>query len=67
MPKRKEAENFAAVGEKDYWHLYGLQVLTPNKFAAVVGKILNGQYTLINSSFKKNVAVSSFFDVNYNC
>lgn len=47
MPKRKEAEKFAVLGKKDCWHLYGLQVLTPNKFAAVVGKILNGNHSLV--------------------
>jgi hypothetical protein len=48
MPKRKEAEKFAAVGMKDCWHSYGLQVLPPGKFAAVVSKILNGNYVLIS-------------------
>ena len=47
MPKRKEAEQFAALGEKDCWHLYGLQVLAPNKFAVVVSKILKGNYAVI--------------------
>ena len=64
MPKRKEAEEFAAIGEKDYWHLYGLQVLTPNKFASVVGKILNGQYTLINSNLNRKATVNTVFDIN---
>jgi len=47
MPKRKENEQFAKLGEKDSWNLYGLQALTPNKFAIVVGKILKGQYAVI--------------------
>ena len=47
MPRRKEAEKFAVLGEKDCWHLYGLQVLTPKKFATVVGKILRGNHTLV--------------------
>ena len=47
MPKRKEAEKYAVVGEKDCWHLYGLQALSPNKFASVVGKVLQGRYWLI--------------------
>jgi len=47
MPRRKEAEKFAVRGKKDCWHLYGLQVLTPNKFATVVGKILRGHHTVI--------------------
>jgi len=48
MPKRKEAEQFAVLGKKDCWHLYGLQALAPNKFAVVVGKILQGRYGLIS-------------------
>jgi hypothetical protein len=48
MPRRKEAERFAVVGEKDCWHLYGLQDLSPNKFASVVQKVLQGRYWLIN-------------------
>jgi hypothetical protein len=53
MPKRKQAEKFAALGEKDCWHLYGLQVLTPSKFASVVGKVLKGHYTLTNSGTRR--------------
>ncbi len=49
MPKRKEAERFARLGEKDCWHLYGLQVLSPEKFTTVVGRILNGRYRLITT------------------
>lgn len=47
MPKRKEAEYFAKLGEKNCWNLYGLQVLSPNKFVIVVDKILKGQYEVI--------------------
>ena len=32
---------------KDCWHLYGLQHLSPNRFAKVVGKILKGHNDLI--------------------
>jgi hypothetical protein len=53
MPKRKEAEKFATVGEKDCWHLYGLQVLSPRKFASVVGKVLQGRYSLVNSGTRR--------------
>ena len=35
------------LGEKDCWNLYSLQVLSPNKFVKVVGKVLNGRYILI--------------------
>lgn len=51
MPKRKEPEKFAVLGHKDCWHLYGLQVLSPNKFSKVVGKILSGKYALISPRF----------------
>lgn len=47
MPKRKKAEEFASLGTKDCWHPYGLQVLTPSKFAMVVGKILRGSHSLV--------------------
>lgn len=49
MPRRKEAERFARVGEKDAWHLYALQMLSADKFANVVGKIIRGRYTLIST------------------
>ncbi len=57
MPKRKEAEQFAVLGDKDCWHLYGLQVLTPNKFVEVVGKILQGRYGLINPKVENRSSV----------
>lgn len=47
MPKRKEAEKFAPLGKKDSWHLYGLQVLAPQKFAHVVGKVLRGEHSIV--------------------
>ena len=49
MPKRKEAERFAVLGEKDCWHLYGLQELSPNKFASVVSNVLTGRFILVNT------------------
>ncbi len=49
MPKRKEAEKFAILGEKDCWQLYGLQGLAPNKFAQVVTKVLAGRFILVNT------------------
>lgn len=48
MPKRKKVEEYAVLGNKDCWQLYGLQVLSPSKFAAVVGKVLSGKYSLTN-------------------
>ena len=47
MPKRKEKEKFASIGEKHCWHTYSLQELSPSKFTAVVGKILKGRYDLV--------------------
>lgn len=47
MPKRKEEEKYASLGEKDSWHAYSLQTLQPAKFSLVVGNILKGNYTLI--------------------
>ena len=49
MPKRKEAERFAVLGEKDCWQLYGLQGLPPKKFASVVTNVLAGRYILVNT------------------
>ena len=49
MPKRKEVERFAVLGEKDCWQLYGLQGLAPNKFASVVSKVLSGRFILVNT------------------
>jgi len=54
MPKRKETEKYAVLGEKDCWHLYGLQVLTPGKFATVVGRVLRGQYTLVRPKMRND-------------
>ena len=56
MPKRKEPEDFAILGEKDCWHSYSLQMLSPSKFSNVVGKILNGKYTLIISKLEKQIS-----------
>lgn len=58
MPRRKEEDNYADVGEKDCWHSYSLQVLTPSKFSSVVEKILTGQYTLIQAKLGKSVSSS---------
>ena len=54
MPKRKVKESFASVGEKECWHSYSLQMLHPKKFSTVVGKILNGNYSLIIRRYDKN-------------
>jgi len=49
MPRKKRPEEYAVLGPKDCWHIYGLQVLTPKKFASVVGKILSGRDTLVRT------------------
>ncbi len=58
MPKRKEPEKFALKGDKDCWHPYSLQVLSPSKFSVVVGKILGGQYGLLVSRAGKRATVN---------
>jgi hypothetical protein len=57
MPRRKEAEKYAVLGEKDCWHLYSLQMLTPKKFATVVGKILQGSHTLVRPRLEDRARV----------
>ena len=55
MPKRKEEESFALLGEKICWHAYSLQTLHPTKFSIVVGNILKGDYSLIVTKLQKDV------------
>lgn len=55
MPKSNDDKQYAPMGEKDCWHPYGLQSLSPNKFSAVVGKILRGNYMLISSRYIRGV------------
>ncbi|HVP06869.1 MAG TPA: hypothetical protein VMS71_03430 [Candidatus Acidoferrum sp.] len=57
MPKRREAEKFAVTGEKDCWHSYGLQGLTPNRFALVVTNILKGRYVLVNPRLQDRATI----------
>ena len=52
MPKRRTHQEFAKLGEKDCWHSYSLQMLSPSKFNRVVGKILRGRYVLITSKLQ---------------
>lgn len=49
MPSKKKPEKFAVLGPKDCWHTYGLQALTPKRFAHVVSEILNGRHKLVKS------------------
>jgi hypothetical protein len=55
MPLRKEAERYARVGVKDCWHPYGLQGLSPEKFAMVASQILNGEFGLLMLNPRKVV------------
>ena len=61
MPKRKKVEKYATLGKKDCWQLYGLQMLSPSKFATVVGKVLQGQYALTNAT-RQTDSQSRFFE-----
>ena len=53
MPARKEVERFARVGIKDCWHPYGLQGLSPERFAMVTSMILKGDFDLLGFKPKK--------------
>lgn len=57
MPRKKEPERYAVLGPKDCWHVYGLQGLTPAKFATVVGKILSGRHALIRTKVQDRAAI----------
>ena len=46
------------LSSKDCWHLYGLQHLTPNRFARVVGKILRGRDQLITTREKETTVTA---------
>ncbi|MCK4857757.1 MAG: hypothetical protein KAT58_07310 [candidate division Zixibacteria bacterium] len=50
MPRRKEHEEYAPVGEKDVWHPYELQSISLRKFITIVNKILRRDYTMIDTS-----------------
>lgn len=53
MTEQTSRKRRPATGE--YWHLYNLQQLSPSRFTAVVGRILNGRYGLIGSTEKRRV------------
>lgn len=55
MPRRKKAIRYAAKGEKELWHPYGLQSLTADKFTAVVNRILQGNFALVNRKLQPPV------------
>ena len=53
MPKRRTEQKSARPYEKDCWHTYSLQVLSPAKFSQVVGKILKGHYLLLTARMQQ--------------
>lgn len=57
MPARKEAEVFADSDVKDCWHPYGLQSLSPDKFAEVASRILKGKFNLLSLRWKKRTQI----------
>jgi hypothetical protein len=50
MPRRKKHEEYAPVGEKDVWHPYELQSLARKRFIEVIGKILEREYVMLDTS-----------------
>ena len=58
MPRRKEPIEYAEAPVKDYWHPYGLQGLSPNKFVFVTSMILEGKYGLLDLRHKEVVKPS---------
>ncbi len=48
MSMRKEVGKYAKVAFKDCWHPFGLQGLSPSKFAIVATQILRGDLTLLD-------------------
>ena len=47
MRKKSEPEVYAPIGPKECWHQYGLQVLRPDQFVAVVNSIIRGESDLL--------------------
>ncbi|MCP4705422.1 MAG: hypothetical protein GY865_12535 [candidate division Zixibacteria bacterium] len=58
MPRRKEPIEYAEAPVKDCWHPYGLQGLSPNKFAYVLSKILEGKYGLLDLRHNETAKLS---------
>lgn len=48
MPRRKEREEFATIGEKEIWHPYELQSLPMRKFIQIIDKILQRDYLMLD-------------------
>jgi hypothetical protein len=49
VPKRKTIP-FTRNAQKELWNLYGLQSLSPERFAQVVERILDGRYLVFRPS-----------------
>jgi hypothetical protein len=47
MRKIRGTEAYAALGPKECWHPYGLQMLRPEQFTTVVNSILRGEDRLL--------------------
>jgi hypothetical protein len=54
MPPKKEVPLAEDHKRKRYWHLYGLQPLSPSRFANVVQRIIGGHYQLVGRRTKTN-------------
>ena len=53
MPKSKVIEK-QHLPQKTFWHPYGLQSLTPEKFIKVVNLILKGEHILLRFNRRKS-------------
>lgn len=53
MPKSKAIEQ-QHLPQKTFWHPYGLQSLTPEKFIKVVNLILKGEHILLRFKLGKS-------------
>jgi hypothetical protein len=60
MPMRKETITLTRVAVKDCWHPYGLQGLSPEKFAAVTSRILKGKFNLLHIRDTKVAQIGSY-------
>ena len=47
MRRIRDTEAYAAVGPKECWNPYGLQMLRPEQFSSVVNSILKGEGRLL--------------------
>lgn len=54
MPVKKKVPLAEDHKSKRYWHLYGLQPLSPSKFVDVVQRIIGGNYQLVGRRTKTN-------------